>query len=124
MYRMRSSVHSKLMKAQKLGKKDKSLADALALLERLQDEDEGSFSLVELAAFHHVRGIVRIQANDYHGALDDLRIVQRMSISRESTEGIAETILLLEKTLGLEPDSPFPANPSKEDGDDLAGGEQ
>ncbi len=116
-FRVRSRVKTQLMKAQRLAKDESTREEALAILEKLHDDYSADFSRMELSAFHHVRGIVRIQAGDYRGALDDLRLVHRLGMSGEGAAGVSETIEKLEEALGIAPDASVSAEPSERSGD-------
>ncbi|GJL92906.1 energy transducer TonB [Hyphococcus sp.] len=114
----RLTVRNRLLRAENLAIKKKDPAAAFIVLEELEEKYGESFSDVELAAFHQVRGVTRLQAGDYVGALDDFRIVKQLGgSSEEGANLIDETIKKLEAALGVEPDAPVAAEPPERSGE-------
>jgi hypothetical protein len=95
-------VWRKLVRAQRLLRNKENPEKVLSDLAELEDRYGDSFSLVELSAFHQVRAAARIEAKDYRGALDDLRIVQRLGMAGEATEAVGKTIAQLEAIIAAE----------------------
>ena len=99
-FRVRSYVQSKLLRAQRLSKQPKKLAEASALLDEVYEDYGDSFSDVEMSMYHQVRAVVKINQKEYAAALDSLRIVQRTGLaSDEAQQAIENTIYELEKAL-------------------------
>lgn len=94
---LRGSIASKLNKARRLGAKDP--VKALELLEQIEADHGDDFTAAESAAFHQVRGPIRIRLEDYEGALDDLRIARQRATSAETQEALDKTIIMLEAYL-------------------------
>jgi TonB family protein len=90
-----SSVRADLLK-------DRSPAVLLADLEELERKYGPEFTKNEAALFHQVRAGVRIKAQDYAGALDDLRIVKRSRVitDKRTIEAIDKAIAQLEAIVG------------------------
>ncbi len=105
--RIRRNVANKLNQARRLAQKGRN-EEALTLLNKFEEDFGDSLSRAELAEFHRMRGAVRLAVEDYEGALDDLRIVQRLG-ARESYAAISEAIAKLETALGVS-DVPPAAN--------------
>ncbi len=79
--------------------------DAMARLEDFERKYGDSLSPAELAEFHRMRGMVRIGAKDYTGALDDLRAARR--ISPHDPEGALQNLIeQLEAALEAPPVEP------------------
>lgn len=97
--RVRSAVRSRLLRVKKSLRRHEDPQKILAELAEIETQYGDSFSRAELAAFHHFRTAARIEAGDYAGALDDLRVVRRIGMAGESMEAIDRTIMQLEAAL-------------------------
>lgn len=101
-YKMRSSFKRKLNKVRRTLKKTGDPQEALALLDEIEREYGDDFSRAELASFHFLRAGVRIDADDYAGALDDLYVVRDTGMtSSEAGEITYRMIAQLEEALQL-----------------------
>lgn len=99
----RMSVRNKLLRVQKmLGKKTPDTKKALDDLAAIEAEYGSTFTKAELAAFHQVRAAARIAAQDYKGALDDLRVCQRLGLEGDAKEGVAKAIGQLEAAIAAQ----------------------
>jgi hypothetical protein len=79
----------------------KDSKETLLALEQLEEEFGDGFAAAELSAFHQLRGVARLEAKDFQGALDDFRIVQKMGRAGEALSAIGQVIIDLENALGL-----------------------
>lgn len=101
-WRFRTPVKNRLGRARRLLNRNSDPAKALAELESLEAKYGSSFSQIELSAFHQIRAAARIKAGDYKGALDDLRVVQRIGLAVDSLEAVHKTIMQLEAALAAQ----------------------
>ena len=100
----RPAVMRKLESAQRLATGKKDPEAALTKLGDIENKYGDNFSPIEQSAFHQVRGVARIEAKDYAGALDDLRVVRQMSLgSQDGGKALQATIEKLEAALGVPP---------------------
>lgn len=107
--RVRTAVQKKLARAQRYGLMPKKLNEAAEILDELYEENSETFSKRELAAYHQVRAIVKINQEDYAAALDSLRIVHRMgSDSQEARDAVEDMIYQIEQALNAGPTAPAP----------------
>lgn len=83
-------------------KKEPDIQKALADLDALEEKHGDSFSPEELRGFHQVRAGARIEAGDYRGALDDLRVVRRLGMSEDLAIAVNETIASLETAIAAQ----------------------
>ncbi|WP_428407038.1 TonB family protein [Hyphococcus sp.] len=114
--RMRTAVQRKLARAQRYGQQPDKLQEANAILDEIYAEYSETFSARELAAYHQVRALVKINEKDYAAALDSLRIVHRTggADSEEAREAVEDLIYQLETTLGMGPTAPGEEHESDE----------
>lgn len=97
---IRRSVASRLNKARhRLQKKDDPV-EVLQDLAEFEAKYGDGLSPAELAEFHRIRGLARLDAKDYQGALDDFYVVQREG-SIEAAESVSVIVAELEKGLGV-----------------------
>lgn len=96
---IRRAVARRLNDVNNMLKKNKSLDDVFKALEEIEEKYKDSFSVQEYAAFYRIRGAARIEARNYRGALDDLRLSQRFTTSAASAEAVYETIRELEAAI-------------------------
>ncbi len=99
---VRRAVWFKLASIRSALLKDRSPAVLLTDLEELKKKYGPEFTKNEAALFHQLRAGVRIKAQDYAGALDDLRIVKRSRAitDKRTIEAIDKTIAQLEAIVG------------------------
>lgn len=76
--------------------------EVLADLDAIEKKYGATFSRNESAGFHQIRGAARLQAKDYHGALDDFRIAQRQGVDASAQEAVSNTIVQLEAIVAAE----------------------
>lgn len=96
-WRVRSSFRRQLSRARREADKKDDPEKALLLLQEIEAKYGADFSQAESAEFYFARAAIRIQQEDYRGALDDLRIVRASGVaSSETAEKIIETIAQLE----------------------------
>lgn len=101
-YEIRGAVRKRLERVRHSLRRKDDPQKILSELASIEAEYGDTFSHAELKAFHQIRAIARIEAGDYAGALDDLRIVQRMGLSSEAAETIAKTIIQLEMAIAAQ----------------------
>lgn len=82
---------------------------ALAELARIEEKYGDSFSRAEQAAFHQLRGAARLDKRDLAGALDDLRIAQRLGAPVEDQEKLRDLIYQLERAVAAQQAAPSAA---------------
>jgi hypothetical protein len=100
-------------------KRNKDPEDILKMLQEIEDEFGDSFTRREQGAFHQLRAAIRIEVKDYAGALDDLRMVQRLGASSpEAAEAVAKTIVQLEAIVAAEN---LPSTDETDANEDVAG---
>jgi len=97
--RFRNTVRSRLRHVQILLRRKGDPQEALAELAEIEAQYGDSFSQAELASFYQLRAAARIEAGDYAGALDDLRVVRRLGMAGEASEAVERTIMQLEAAL-------------------------
>ena len=102
--KVRKGVYNRLLKAEALLRGEGADPQkALIELAELEAEYGATFSRAELAAFHQVRAAARIEAGDYRGAVDDLRVVQALGMSTpEGVEAIDKNIRALEAAIAVQ----------------------
>lgn len=100
--KFRRAVRNRFAKVQRIVRKEGRAQEALELLSAIEEEYGDTFSSAELAAFHRLRAVGRIEIGDYRGALDDLRIVQRAGMSGEAGEPIAKVMEQLEAVIAAQ----------------------
>jgi TonB family protein len=76
--------------------------ESLLKLKEIEDEFGDDFSKFEMMQFYYLRGVVRIAAGDYPGALDDMRVVQRTGLAGDASERVEKTIAQLEAAIAAE----------------------
>ncbi|MEQ1931654.1 MAG: energy transducer TonB [Parvularculaceae bacterium] len=91
--RIRGSLMSALMSAQRKSRQDGGGPEALARLAEIEEEYGWNFTKAELSAFHQVRAGARLEAGDYRGALDDLRVVRRAGVLNADQIGDIEKVI-------------------------------
>ncbi|MHA7872628.1 MAG: energy transducer TonB, partial [Hyphococcus sp.] len=94
--------------------KNEDPAKALQVLTEIEEKYGDSFSRAEHSTFLRLRAGVRIALEDYAGALDDLRIVQRMDLVGETAQAVGDMILQLEAVVAE--NIREPADPSESNG--------
>jgi TonB family protein len=94
--RVRSAVRRKVLRAQRMLNREDPAQEVLEFLAEIEAEYGDTFSNRELQAFHQIRAGARVRAEDYRGALDDYRVVQRFGMQTELSTNVAKTIELLE----------------------------
>jgi TonB family protein len=115
----RRIVRNKLLRVQNAMKRNKDPEDILKMLQEIEDEFGDSFTRREQGAFHQLRAAIRIEVKDYAGALDDLRMVQRLGASSpEAAEAVAKTIVQLEAIVAAEN---LPSTDETDANEDVAG---
>lgn len=77
-------------------------ASIVAELDAIESEFGSDFRPVEMASFYPLRGAARIEAKNYRGALDDLRIAARITVDKTAGEAILRTIEQLEAYIAAE----------------------
>lgn len=92
---IRSSVLFQFRRVERLLKQN-DYAQALQVLNEIEEKYGDSFSRAEHSTFLRLRSGARIAMGDYAGALDDLRIVQRMGLAGEAAQAVGDMILQLE----------------------------
>lgn len=100
--KFRRAVRNRLAKVQRIVRKEGRAEEALQMLDEIEAEYGDTFSSAELASFHRLRGVARIETGDYEGALDDLRIVHRAGMTGEAGEPIAKVIEQLEAVIAAQ----------------------
>ncbi len=100
--KFRRAVRNRLAKVQRIVQKEGRAGEALQMLDEIEAEYGDTFSSAELASFHRLRAVARIETGDYKGALDDLRIVQRAGMTGEAGEPIAKVIEQLEAVIAAQ----------------------
>lgn len=100
--KFRRTVRNRLAKVQRIVRKEGRAEEALQMLDEIEAEYGDTFSSAELASFHRLRAVARIETGDYKGALDDLRIVQRAGMTGEAGEPIAKVIEQLEAVIAAQ----------------------
>lgn len=91
-----ASVRSKLLK------KNPDYDSILAELDAIEAEYGADFRPLEISNFYPLRGAARIEAKNYRGALDDLRIARSVTVDQEAGEAIQRTIGQLEAYIAAE----------------------
>ena len=97
---VRRGIASRLNKARRKLMREEDPIEVLADLKKLEEEYGDSLSPAELAAFHRVRGLARLSAKDYQGALDDFYVVRRLG-SVQERDSVGGLIAQLEQALGV-----------------------
>lgn len=91
-----SSVRSQLLK------KNIDYSAILADLDAIEAEFGAEFRPLEISNFYPLRGAARIEAKNYRGALDDLRIARSRTVDQKAGEAIQRTIEQLEAHIAAE----------------------
>lgn len=97
----RKPVFIRLKRAERLlnsGETEK----ALEVLDNLERRFGDDFSQKEQSTFLRLRAGVKIAMNDYAGALDDLRTVQKIGLAGQSNEEVGKLIVQLEEALAAQ----------------------
>ncbi len=95
----------------KLLKKNPDYAAVLADLDAFEAEFGADFRPLEKSSFYPLRGAARIEAKNYRGALDDLRIARTLTVDQTAGAAILRTIEQLEAFIAAE-DAALAAKPS------------
>lgn len=95
--KVRPSVWNALRRVNKYLGPDGDPDKALEELAKIEEKYGDDFTRTELAAFHQLRGGAKLDKKDYAGALDDLRISQRLGNQVEDREKFAALIRELER---------------------------
>ncbi len=86
----------------KLLKKNPDYDAVLAELDAIEAKFGAEFRPLEMSAFYPLRGAARIEAKNYRGALDDLRIARSLVIDPAAGEALQRTIESLEAYIAAE----------------------
>lgn len=111
---LRRSVYYRFKHVQRLLDKG-DYEKALSELDAIEAKYGDTFTPVELSAFLRLRAGARIQAKNYAGALDDLRVVQRVGADAKMDETIGKTILQLEAAVAAHDATDEGTSEEKED---------
>ena len=76
---IRPVAANRLNRARRLLKQEKP-EEALLVLKEFDSKYGDTLTPAELAEFHRIRGLARLGAKDYEGALDDFRTAQRLGV--------------------------------------------
>lgn len=87
---------------EKLLKEKKDYAAILAEFDAIEAKYGADFRPLEMQSFYPLRGAARIEAKNYRGALDDLRIAARLTVDKTAGEAILRTIEQLEAYIAAE----------------------
>ncbi len=99
----RPLVWRRLISIQSDIRKKRSPEIILADLAELEAKHGSEFTKGELGAFHQLRATARLMAKDYAGALDDYRIVLKVTVlEKETEEAIEATIKQLEAVVAAQ----------------------
>jgi len=110
---IRPAVAQKLRAARaKLLREKKDYAAILAEFDAIEAKYGADFRPLEMQSFYPLRGAARIEAKNYRGALDDLRIAAGLSVDKTAGEAILRTIEQLETYIAAE-DAALAAKPVK-----------
>lgn len=94
-----------LQRIQNVHRRNRRGEDPTELLNQLVEIESkygDKFTQIELANFHFVRAAVRLEMEDYEGALSDLYVVRRVGmVNVEAREAVEETIASLEAYLDV-----------------------
>jgi hypothetical protein len=125
--RVRQSVWNALRRVERLASSGKDFGKAAAELKKIEEKYGADFSRDEQAAFHLMRGRVRIGQKDYAGALDDLVLARALGVAIDDREKMDKMIQQLEQAVAASAaskSSPMPPpTPAADDKSEASGSE-
>jgi hypothetical protein len=125
--RVRQSVWNALQRVERLASSGKDFDKAAAELKKIEEKYGADFTRDEQAAFHLMRGRVRIGQKDYVGALDDLVLARALGVAIDDREKMDKVILQLEQAVAASAASKQasvpPPPPAADDNSEASGAE-
>jgi TonB family protein len=101
-WKYRRALKARLNRVRRSIRRGEDPQESLLKLKEIEDEFGDDFSKYEMMQFYYLRGVVRIAAGDYPGALDDMRVVQGTGMAGEDSERVEKTIAQLEAAIAAE----------------------